>query len=183
MIVGAGVAGVSAAHHLLSSSYVRDDEEYDVDDDDAGGGRGRRRRRNAPSPTSVTTTGTSEVRRPRILIVDAGLAPGEGQADRKSGTATMTTTTTKKTRDDVDGRRDDDVDDDDDGRTTTTTVGPAFSRVKMMTQIYTCTSAEFIKHHGTDGARRYLQATASGDDDDDDDNDDDGRTAGGRTGG
>ena len=53
----------------------------------------------------------------------------------------------------------------------------------MMTQIYTCTSPEFIKHHGTDGARRYLQATASGDDDDDDDNDDDGRTAGGRTGG
>jgi glycine/D-amino acid oxidase-like deaminating enzyme len=75
--------------------------------------------------------------RPKILVVDAGPAPGEGHGTRKSGTATM------KTRD---GHHDD----------------GSYSRIKMMTQIFTCSSAEFIKHHGEAGARRYLQATKAG---------------------
>ena len=74
--------------------------------------------------------------RPKILVVDAGPAPGEGYGSRKSGTATL------KPRD---GHHD-----------------GSFSRIKMMTQIFTCSSEEFVKHHGEAGARRYLQATKAG---------------------
>jgi len=34
--------------------------------------------------------------------------------------------------------------------------------VKMMVQLYAASSAEFIHHHGTDGARRYLRAAKQG---------------------
>lgn len=36
------------------------------------------------------------------------------------------------------------------------------SIIKMMTQVFACNSSEFIKHHGMEGARRYLQATKEG---------------------
>lgn len=78
--------------------------------------------------------------RPRILIIDAGPAPGEGYGTRKSGTATI---------------HSNHGDDGGGGKRT-------YSRIKMMTQIYTCDSGEFVKHHGIDGARRFLQATKAG---------------------
>lgn len=62
IVVGAGVAGASAVHHLLQDSLVF---------------------------PSKGTRDTSDI---HILVVDSGPAPGEGRGDdgRKSGSATMT---------------------------------------------------------------------------------------------
>eukprot|EP00977_Amphora_coffeiformis_P027924 scaffold34664_cov240-Amphora_coffeaeformis.AAC.4 len=89
VIVGAGVAGASAAYHL------------------------------------------SQQQQPplQVVVLDAAAVPGTGIAPRYSGSATMT------------------------GR------APV---IKMMIQLYAARSAEFIHHHGFEGAARYLRITAAG---------------------
>ncbi|KAG7337489.1 FAD dependent oxidoreductase [Nitzschia inconspicua] len=89
IIVGAGIAGVSAAYHLSK---------------------------------------TAGAVKKSILILDAGALPGEGTAPRHSGSATMK-------------------------------VAPC---IKMMVQIYAGSSKDMIRHHGQEGAKRYLQATKQG---------------------
>mmetsp|Transcript_7898 Transcript_7898/g.19401 ORF Transcript_7898/g.19401 Transcript_7898/m.19401 type:complete len:465 (-) Transcript_7898:1083-2477(-) len=96
IIVGAGVAGCSAAYHLVTS---QDNQEQDA------------------------TSGL------RLLVLDAGPAPGEGLApETRSGTATME-------------------------------VAPC---VKMMVQLFAGSCDDFIRHHGSEGAKRYLDATREG---------------------
>ena len=109
IVVGAGVAGASAVHHLL-----QDDLCFPM----------------SASPSSSKTTARPTKDFIRILVVDAGPAPGEGCDGRKSGSATMKH-------------------------------GP-ISKIKMMTQVFACDSSEFVKHHGMDGARQYMQATKAG---------------------
>ncbi len=90
IIIGAGVAGCSAAYHLATS---QDQESL------------------------------------RLLVVDAGPAPGEGLAPQtRSGTATMD-------------------------------VAPC---VKMMVQLFAGSCDDFVRHHGKEGAKRYLDATREG---------------------
>lgn len=86
VIVGAGVAGVSAAYHLVHAGA-------------------------------------------ELVVIDEGPSPGEGPSSRKSGSATMTN------------------------------VAP---RVKMMVQVYTGSTQEFERHHGSEGAKRYLAASREG---------------------
>jgi len=88
IIVGAGIVGASAAHHLINSGVTN------------------------------------------ILVIDSASEPGEGSGDRKSGSATMRAG-----------------------------VAP---RVKMMVQVFAIDSLAFMKHHGIDGARRYMSATKEG---------------------
>ena len=88
VIVGAGVAGASAAYHLQKA----------------------------------VKEGTT------ILVLDAAPRAGHGIAPRHSGSATM----------------------------------PAAPCVKMMVACYSGSSAEFHHHHGSEGCRRYLQATKEG---------------------
>jgi len=95
VIVGAGVAGCSAAYHLLTQQQGNE----------------------------ASTTGL------RLLVVDAGPAPGEGLAPHiRSGTATME-------------------------------VAPC---VKMMVQLFAGSCDDFVRHHGREGAKRYLDATREG---------------------
>lgn len=131
VVIGAGVAGVSAVYHLLNSSATPQ------------GGYGRNQYSSSPTSVNVTPTTTAGVDRlrPKILIIDAGPAPGEGYGPRKSGTATLKSI---------------------DVGTATPGGDRVYSRIKMMTQIYTCDSGEFVKHHGVDGARRYMQASKVG---------------------
>lgn len=91
VIVGAGVAGASAAYHLQKAC-----------------------------------AGTTN--NPRILIVEAGPAAGVGIAPRNSGTATMN----------------------------------AAGSIKMMVQIFAGGCGDFVRHHGEEGAQRYLRATQEG---------------------
>jgi glycine/D-amino acid oxidase-like deaminating enzyme len=94
VIVGAGVAGCSAAYHLMTQQC----QEH--------------------TSTSL-----------RLLVVDAGPAPGEGLAPRtRSGSATME-------------------------------VAPC---VKMMVQLFAGSCDDFVRHHGKEGAKRYLDATREG---------------------
>lgn len=93
IIVGAGVAGCSAAYHLLTQQRK-----------------------------DATTT-------LKILVVDAGSAPGEGlPPDIRSGTATM----------------------------------EVASCIKMMIQLFAGSCDDFVRHHGHEGARKYLDATREG---------------------
>lgn len=93
IIVGAGVAGCSAAYHLTKQQCQGKDARL------------------------------------RILVVDAGSAPGEGLAPHtRSGTATME-------------------------------VAPC---VKMMVQLFAGKYDDFVRHHGKEGAKRYLNATREG---------------------
>ena len=92
VIVGAGVAGCSAAYHLMEQTRQGDEAL-------------------------------------RLLVVDAGQAPGEGLAPQtRSGTATME-------------------------------VAPC---VKMMVQLFAGSCDDFVRHHGKEGAKRYLDATREG---------------------
>jgi glycine/D-amino acid oxidase-like deaminating enzyme len=134
IVIGAGLAGVSAVYHLVVVN-----------------GEG------------TTTTTTKKKRSPplRILLIDAGSAPGEGVGPRKSGTATM-----KRIRPQVEEA------------TTTTSIGATnsvstshvednknsnkLSRIKMLNQMFECSAEEFVKHNGKDGARRYMQAAKEG---------------------
>jgi glycine/D-amino acid oxidase-like deaminating enzyme len=135
VVIGAGVAGVSAVHHLVNSFSPQGSNV---------------RNQYSSSPTSVHVTPTTAAAaasvdrlRPKILIIDAGPAPGEGPiGSRKSGTATLKSSYA--------------------GGTTPGSSDRVYSRIKMMTQIYTCDSGEFVKHHGVDGARRYMHATKVG---------------------
>ena len=96
IIVGAGVAGCSAAYHLSLLTQQQAKE----------------------AATSL-----------RILVVDAGPAAGEGLAPHtRSGTATME-------------------------------VAPC---VKMMVQLFAGSCDEFMRHHGHQGAKQYLDATREG---------------------
>ncbi|VEU41975.1 unnamed protein product [Pseudo-nitzschia multistriata] len=95
VIVGAGVAGCSAAYHLLAQKLGEESSASGL----------------------------------RVLIVDAGPQAGEGLAPRtRSGTATMG-------------------------------VAPC---VKMMVQLFAGSCDDFVRHHGREGARRYLDATREG---------------------
>ena len=95
IIVGAGVAGCSAAYHLMTQQQ----------------GQGQ------------AAVGL------RVLVVDAGPAPGEGLAPQtRSGTATME-------------------------------VAPC---VKMMVQLFAGSCDDFVRHHGKEGAKQYLDATREG---------------------
>jgi NADPH-dependent 2,4-dienoyl-CoA reductase/sulfur reductase-like enzyme len=95
IIVGAGVAGCSAAYHLMTQQQ----------------GQGQ------------AAVGM------RVLVVDAGPAPGEGLAPQtRSGTSTMK-------------------------------VAPC---VKMMVQLFAGSCDDFVRHHGKEGAKQYLNATREG---------------------
>ncbi len=95
VVVGAGVAGCSAAYHLMEQSCQEGDSAASL----------------------------------RLLVVDAGSAPGEGLAPQtRSGTATME-------------------------------VAPC---VKMMVQLFAGSCDDFVRHHGKEGAKRYLDATREG---------------------
>jgi glycine/D-amino acid oxidase-like deaminating enzyme len=89
VIVGAGVAGVSAAYHIQK--------------------------------TCPDT---------KLLMLDAGPCAGVGRPPRHSGSATMMTS----------------------GR----------SCIKMMVQIFAGSCDDFTRHHGREGASRYLRATKQG---------------------
>ena len=94
VIIGAGVAGCSAAYHLMAQQGQKE--------------------------------GCAGF---RLLVVDAGPAPGEGLAPQsRSGTATME-------------------------------VAPC---VKMMVQLFAGSCDDFVRHHGEEGAKRYLTATREG---------------------
>lgn len=43
-----------------------------------------------------------------------------------------------------------------------TAVLPSVETIKMMVNLYASSSADFIRHHGEDGARRYLKLAAEG---------------------
>eukprot|EP00536_Pseudo-nitzschia_multiseries_P004040 jgi/Psemu1/253199/estExt_Genewise1Plus.C_650060 len=93
VIVGAGVAGCSAAYHLTKQGNESCKTDF------------------------------------KVLVVDAGPAPGEGLAPQtRSGTATMK-------------------------------VAPC---VKMMVQLFAGSCDDFVRHHGKEGAKRYLDATREG---------------------
>jgi glycine/D-amino acid oxidase-like deaminating enzyme len=106
IVIGAGISGVSAVHHLLESCNES----------------------SSRVPSLVGTTHNLQ-----IVVIDAGPTPGEGVGSRKSGTATMNC--------------------EEPG---------GMSRIKMMSQIYESDSVEFVKHHGREGAYRYMLASRKG---------------------
>ena len=133
IVIGAGLAGVSAVYHLVVVN---------------GKGTTTKKKKRTEAPL-------------RILLIDAGSAPGEGVGPRKSGTATM-----KRIRPLVE-----------EAITTTTSIGATnsvstshvkdknnnkLSRIKMLNQMFECSAEEFVKHNGKDGARRYMQAAKEG---------------------
>ena len=120
VIVGAGVAGCSAAYHLMTTMMTKKKETKD----------------------------TSSF---RVLVVDAGPTPGEGvRPSMRSGSATMTSTAKSETTDTTTTATDNDDDEE---------IAPC---IKMMVQLFAGSCQDFIRHHSTEGAKRYLTATRLG---------------------
>mmetsp|Transcript_13570 Transcript_13570/g.15220 ORF Transcript_13570/g.15220 Transcript_13570/m.15220 type:complete len:323 (+) Transcript_13570:106-1074(+) len=130
IIVGAGVAGCSAAYHLMTTMMTKKEKMTNNND--------------------TTSRSSSSF---RLLVVDAGPTPGEGLAPTmRSGSATMSSSSSSKSKSKSDTTTDTDPMEHEE-------IAPC---IKMMVQLFAGSCHDFIQHHGTQGATRYLTATRLG---------------------